>query len=38
MAGYSGTPLSRKLGIRQEFRMCVINAPGKLVIRKTSRR
>jgi hypothetical protein len=27
MAGYSGTPLSRKLGIKDGFRICVANAP-----------
>jgi hypothetical protein len=27
MAGYSGTPLPKKLGIKDGFRICVINAP-----------
>jgi hypothetical protein len=28
MAGYSGTPLPRKLGIKEEDRVAVINAPS----------
>ena len=27
MAGYSGTPLPKKLGIKENFRIAVINAP-----------
>ena len=27
MAGYSGTPLPKKLGIKDGFRICVTNAP-----------
>jgi hypothetical protein len=27
MAGYSGTPLSKKLGIKEGFRVLIINAP-----------
>ena len=27
MAGYSGTPLAKKLGIKDGFRICVTNAP-----------
>lgn len=27
MAGYSGTPLIRKLGIKEGFRVCLIGAP-----------
>ncbi len=29
MAGYSGTPLSKKLGIKPEFKCLVINQPEK---------
>jgi len=28
MAGYSGTPLAKKLGIKSAFRIKLINAPG----------
>jgi len=28
MAGYSGTPLAKKLGIKPEFRVFVMNAPA----------
>ena len=28
MAGYSGTPLARKLGIGEDYRVAVVNAPG----------
>ncbi len=27
MAGYSGTPLAKKLGIKEGFRVALINAP-----------
>ena len=27
MAGYSGTPLAKKLGIKENFRIAIINAP-----------
>jgi len=27
MAGYSGTPLAKKLGIKAGFRVCFVNAP-----------
>ncbi|MEL6924748.1 MAG: DUF3052 domain-containing protein, partial [Bacteroidota bacterium] len=27
MAGYSGTPLHKKLGLKTDFKACVINAP-----------
>src|SRR4051812_5875482 len=27
MAGYSGTPLPKKLGIKENFRLALINAP-----------
>jgi hypothetical protein len=29
MAGYSGTPLVKKLGLREGFRLCVINEPSQ---------
>jgi len=29
MAGYSGTPLAKKLGIRDGFRLCFENAPAR---------
>lgn len=29
MAGYSGTPLPKKLGIKEGFTLCVRGAPGK---------
>ena len=28
MAGYSGTPLARKLGIKEDYRVALVNAPG----------
>ncbi len=28
MAGYSATPLAKKLGIKAGFQICLINAPG----------
>ena len=28
MAGYSGTPLARKLGIKEDQRIALVNAPG----------
>ncbi|HEV2912629.1 MAG TPA: hypothetical protein VGX92_04875 [Pyrinomonadaceae bacterium] len=28
MAGYTGTPLIRKLGIREDYRVALVNAPG----------
>ena len=28
MAGYSGTPLLKKLGIKENFRLFIVNAPG----------
>ncbi|HKX26857.1 MAG TPA: DUF3052 domain-containing protein [Blastocatellia bacterium] len=31
MAGYSGTPLARKLGIKDGFHLCVANAPADYV-------
>jgi hypothetical protein len=27
MAGYSGTPLAKKLGIKEGFRIALVNAP-----------
>lgn len=29
MAGYSGTPLSKKLGIKEDFRLMFVNAPDE---------
>jgi hypothetical protein len=29
MAGYSGTPLARKLGLKEGFRVRIINAPKR---------
>jgi len=29
MAGYSGTPLAKKLGIKEGFKCIIINEPGK---------
>jgi hypothetical protein len=29
MAGYSGTPLARKLGIKENFRLALVNAPPR---------
>jgi hypothetical protein len=31
MAGYSGTPLSKKLGIKENYRLSFINAPKNFV-------
>jgi hypothetical protein len=28
MAGYSGTPLTKKLGIKENFKVCTFNAPA----------
>lgn len=28
MAGYSGTPLAKKLGIKEGFEVCLVNAPA----------
>jgi len=33
MAGYSGTPLPKKLGIKENFRLGFVNAPKKFVAR-----
>ena len=30
MAGYSGTPLPKKLGIKEQFRVCLIGLPSEL--------
>ena len=30
MAGYSGTPLTKKLGIKDGFNLCFVNAPAEL--------
>ena len=30
MAGYSGTPLPKKLGIRQQFRVCLVGLPSEV--------
>ena len=29
MAGYSDTPLAKKLGIKEGFRVCLVQAPGQ---------
>jgi Protein of unknown function (DUF3052) len=31
MAGYSGTPLPKKLGINEQFRVLLLNAPGEVL-------
>ena len=31
MPGYSGTPLAKKLGIKDGFRVCLIDAPSEVV-------
>ncbi|HYY56667.1 MAG TPA: hypothetical protein VE842_05000 [Pyrinomonadaceae bacterium] len=31
MAGYSGTPLARKLGIKEDYRVAILNAPGNFL-------
>lgn len=31
MAGYSGTPLLKKLGIKEDFRIALVNAPGNFL-------
>ena len=28
MAGYSGTPLAKKLGIKEKYRICLVGAPS----------
>lgn len=33
MAGYSGTPLMRKLGVREGYRVCLDNAPDDVELR-----
>ena len=33
MAGYSGTPLPKKLGIKAGHKVCLLNAPGPIVRR-----
>lgn len=30
MPGYSGTPLPKKLGIKERFRVCLVNAPTEV--------
>jgi hypothetical protein len=30
MAGYSGTPLPKKLGIKEQFRVCLIGMPSEV--------
>ena len=31
MSGYSGTPLPKKLGIKDGFRVCLVNAPSAVL-------
>jgi Protein of unknown function (DUF3052) len=30
MAGYSGTPLAKKLGIKEKFHVCLVEAPAEV--------
>src|SRR5690242_3855149 len=36
MAGYAGTPLPKKLGIKAGHKVCLLNAPGSFERRLTS--